>query len=92
MFAQIAMNYLRTKLANAQEYVHPNHLAAIACGKSSAERKAVRQSLRPQPASRAIKENAVRSCAGRGGCRTLVETGTFRGDLVFALLRDFDRL
>jgi len=86
------MNYLRTKVANALEYVHPQYLAALARGDSSAQRKAVREKLRPQAASRATKENTVRSYAQRGHCRILVETGTFRGDLIFALLHDFDHL
>ncbi len=86
------MNRLKTKLTNALEYVHPNHLASLARGDSASKRKALRQQRRPQPASRAVKENTVRSYAARGGCRTLIETGTFKGDLIFALLRDFDRL
>ncbi|HZQ45574.1 MAG TPA: hypothetical protein VFC07_01065 [Verrucomicrobiae bacterium] len=86
------MNRLKSKLANALEYVHPKYFASLARGDSSAQRKSVREKLRPQPASRAAKEHAVRSYAARGNCRIMVETGTFRGDLIFALLRDFDHL
>lgn len=39
-----------------------------------------------------IKQLTLRTYARQHGLRTLVETGTYRGDMVWALRRDFDEL
>lgn len=39
-----------------------------------------------------VKQDAVRSYGARFGLKTLVETGTFRGDMVYAMRADFDRI
>jgi hypothetical protein len=50
--------------------------------------------LRPsrQPAEHSVKQAAIRQLAERHGTRTLVETGTFRGDMIEAMKSRFDRL
>jgi hypothetical protein len=47
---------------------------------------------RPAPPPHPIKQAAIREHARRFGVRTLVETGTFHGDMVEAMRRDFDRV
>ncbi len=86
------MKYLKRKMANALEYLHPSYLKAVVRGDAPERRKLIRQQLRPQPAARKTKEEAVRSYAARHNCRVLIETGTFKGDMIFAMLRHFDRL
>jgi hypothetical protein len=44
------------------------------------------------PPPHAVKESAIRTLAHAHGIRTLVETGTLHGDMVAALLLDFDHL
>lgn len=44
----------------------------------------------PVPASASVKRNILRRTAREHNLRVLVETGTFRGDTVMALRRDFD--
>lgn len=48
--------------------------------------------LRPSPVSPAEKRAALRSLAERYGLKILVETGTYRGDMVEAMKQDFDRV
>ena len=84
------MRYLKRKVANALEYLHPDCLKAVARGDSREQRKYIRHRLRPQPASHETKEETVRAYAARHRCRVLIETGTFKGDMVHALLHDFD--
>ena len=47
---------------------------------------------RPIPPPYTVKRLMIREFALRYGCRTLVETGTFRGDTIWTLRKDFDRL
>src|ERR1043165_3519694 len=47
---------------------------------------------RPIPPPYTVKRGMIREFAKRFGCRTLVETGTFRGDTIWTLRKDFDRL
>ena len=46
----------------------------------------------PVPPPQAYKHAEIRNYAQRYGLRVLVETGTFRGDTLFATRNDFDRL
>lgn len=46
----------------------------------------------PIPASPSVKRVMLRRTAQEHGLRVLIETGTFRGDTVMALRRDFDRI
>lgn len=47
---------------------------------------------RPNPPPHLIKQAAIRRYAQQHGTRTFVETGTFHGDMVEAMRKDFDRL
>lgn len=47
---------------------------------------------RPNPPPHRIKQQALRSYARRHGLEILVETGTFKGDMVAAMLGDFRRI
>jgi hypothetical protein len=47
---------------------------------------------RPAPAPHAMKRRRVKALASRHGCTFFVETGTFEGDMVRAVLRDFERI
>ena len=47
---------------------------------------------RPVPPPHPIKQEAVREAARRHRLRVLVETGTFRGEMVEAMRRHFDRV
>lgn len=46
----------------------------------------------PAPPPHSIKQLVLREYARRHGCKLLVETGTFMGDMVEAMRRDFDRV
>jgi hypothetical protein len=46
----------------------------------------------PAPPPHAVKEAVVRALAQRYGTRVLVETGTYFGDMVAAMKRDFARI
>lgn len=46
----------------------------------------------PIPASASVKRNILRRTAQEHHLRVLIETGTYRGDTVMALRRDFDRI
>jgi lysophospholipase L1-like esterase len=86
------MNYIKRKLANAGRFLHPRHLGALLRGAPSEERKAIRESLRPRPAPHTSKQAVLREYGQKFGCRVLIETGTFRGDMIAALQGDFARL
>lgn len=86
------MNYINRKLANAGRFLHPRHLGALLRGAPSDERKAIRESLRPRPAPHGNKQAALREYGRKFGCRVLIETGTFRGDMIAALQGDFAQL
>jgi hypothetical protein len=47
---------------------------------------------RPAPPPHAIKRQAVSAYGRKYNLRTLIETGTFRGDMVYAMRRSFDRI
>jgi stress-induced morphogen len=47
---------------------------------------------RPIPASSSVKRNILRRIGQEHHLRVLVETGTFQGDTVMALRREFDRI
>jgi len=47
---------------------------------------------RPVPPPHPVKQAILRDYARRAGTRVLVETGTFRGDMVEAMLPAFDRV
>ena len=47
---------------------------------------------RPAPPPHNVKQEVIRELAGRFGTRTFIETGTYRGDMVAAMARTFDRL
>jgi hypothetical protein len=83
------MRYLRRKLTNAGEYLHPAHLRGLACGNSREQLRDIRRRLRPQAPAHAAKQDVVRDYARRFGANILIETGTFRGDMVHAMLADF---
>jgi hypothetical protein len=44
------------------------------------------------PPPHPVKQMAVRAYARKFGCRTLVETGTYLGEMVEAVRNDFDRI
>lgn len=84
--------YLRRKALNWGEALHPRSLAAIARGASKEELKAIRHSLRPQPAHPDRKRAILREHGQRFGCRVFIETGTYLGDTLHALRDDFAEL
>ena len=47
---------------------------------------------RPIPPPYTVKRRMITEFARRFNCRTLVETGTFRGDTIWTLRNAFDRL
>jgi hypothetical protein len=47
---------------------------------------------RPVPPPHRVKQAIIRDYARRAGTRLLVETGTFRGDMIDAILTTFDRV
>jgi hypothetical protein len=47
---------------------------------------------KPSPPPHVVKEQAIRSYAKMFGLKTLVETGTYYGDMVQAMRLDFDRI
>ena len=47
---------------------------------------------RPAPPPHIIKQQALRNVANEFGLKILVETGTYRGDMVEAMKNDFDRI
>ncbi|MEZ6051187.1 MAG: hypothetical protein R3B91_06250 [Planctomycetaceae bacterium] len=47
---------------------------------------------RPAPPPHIVKQRAIREHAHRYGTTILVETGTYRGDMVEAMKHDFDRI
>lgn len=47
---------------------------------------------RPVPPPHAVKVETVRRWASKYGIRTLVETGTWMGDMIYAVQDDFDRI
>jgi len=84
--------YIRRKALNWGEALHPRSLAAIARGASKQELKAIRHSLRPQPAHPDRKRAILREHGQRFGCRVFIETGTYLGDTLAALQDDFAQL
>lgn len=59
---------------------------------SAAKIAAWEKAGRPAPAPDLLKYGAIRECAHRYGVSTLVETGTFYGNALFTLRRDFREL
>lgn len=47
---------------------------------------------RPAPPPHGVKQRAIRELATRFGIRTFIETGTYRGDMVDAMARVFERV
>lgn len=86
------MHFIKRKLKNILEYLHPAHVKAVLRGETPERRKTIRHELRPQPSSHQLKQDTVRAYARQHHCRVLIETGTFRGDMIRAMLNDFDRL
>ncbi len=86
------MSLFLRKTKNLLEYLHPKHLGALLRGVPADERKTIRKSLRPQPASGKVRQETLREYAARYGCRILIETGTFRGDMIAAQLDYFNVL
>ncbi len=86
------MSLLLRKTKNFLRYIHPLHIQALCSGKTAFERKVIRQSLRPKPASFETRINLLREFADRFGCRILIETGTFKGDMIAAQLDYFEEL
>lgn len=84
--------YLRRKGLNWAEALHPKSLGAMLRGASRDELKAIRRSLRPQPAHPDRKRAILREYGQRRDCRVFVETGTYLGDTLAALAGDFDTL
>ncbi|MEO0794591.1 MAG: SGNH/GDSL hydrolase family protein [Verrucomicrobiota bacterium] len=84
--------YIRRKALNWAEALHPRSLAAIVRGASKAELKAIRHSLRPQPAHPDRKRQILREHGERFNCKVFIETGTYLGDTLDALADDFDAL
>jgi len=66
--------------------------ARLFAGRSRLDLAAWEQQGRPSPPPAAIKHARIRHHAQRGGAQTLVETGTFYGDTLFALRDDFQSL
>ena len=50
------------------------------------------QAGKPVPAPHRAKQLALKNAAQQFGLRVLVETGTFRGDMIQAMRNDFDRI
>ena len=86
------MNILKRKLANLAEYLHPEHVKGVARGESREKLKSIRQGLRPKPAEHLVKQATVRGYAKQFDCPVLVETGTFRGHMIAAMLESFDEI
>ncbi len=86
------MNILKRKLANLGEYLHPEHLKGVARGESRDKLKSIRQGLRPKPAEHTVKQATVRAYAKQFGCPVLIETGTFRGHMIAAMLDSFEEI
>lgn len=86
------MNILKRKLANLGEYLHPEHLKGVARGASRNQLKSIRQGLRPKAADHTVKQAVVRGYAQQFGCRVLIETGTFRGHMIAAMLDSFEEI
>lgn len=84
--------YLRRKALNWGEALHPKSLAAMARGASKEELKAIRHSLRPQPAHPDRKRAILREHGQKFGCSIFIETGTYLGDTLKALENDFAEL
>src|SRR5579863_2091590 len=85
------LRFVQRKSANLAEYLRPAYLASVARGDSRQEQDLIRRQNRPsQPET--LKQATVRSYAERHGCRVLVETGTYQGDMLHAMLLVFDRL
>jgi hypothetical protein len=59
---------------------------------SAVRRASWRRAGRPVPPPSAVKRATLRGYGRRYGLGTLVETGTFKGDTVRCLRRDFDRI
>lgn len=87
-----AMSLIRRKFLNLVEYLHPQHVGALLRGVPSAERKKLRRALRPQPAPYEVKQQIIRTYGTRFGCRTMIETGTWRGDTIASMQDQFARL
>jgi hypothetical protein len=86
------MHFIKRKLKNVLEYLHPAHVKAILHRETAEHRKAIRHQLRPQPAPHQLKQDTVRAYARQHNYRILIETGTFQGDMIYAMLGNFDRL
>jgi hypothetical protein len=50
------------------------------------------QAGRPIPPVHAVKRTAIREAQAKNGAKTLVETGTYTGEMVFVQLRKFDEI
>jgi hypothetical protein len=57
-----------------------------------AELRRWEQTSRPAPPPHLIKQRLIRRYASKHGCDTLVETGTYKGDMLLALEPEFIRL
>jgi hypothetical protein len=86
------MSLIVRKGYNLLEYLHPRHLSALFRGVPAAERKAIRRTLRPQPATWAQKRDMLLEHGRRYDCQVLIETGTFRGDTLAAMIGHFQTL
>lgn len=58
----------------------------------SAERAWLRQPVRQGPAPHRVKTRTLREYAQRYGARTLIETGTYYGDTIWRVRKDFARI
>jgi hypothetical protein len=86
------MSYFKRKSQTIFEALHPKSIKAMLRGASSQELKEIRQSLRPQPCPFTKKVEIISGLAKDFGCTTLIETGTFKGDMLNATYDSFDVL
>jgi len=61
-------------------------------GRNKREYRAWIKAGKPLPPARSIKENIVEKYKNLTGYDTLIETGTYRGDMVFAQLKKFKNI
>jgi len=83
------MRYLRRKLSNLRETLDPEHLRALLRGAPAVERKQIRRRHRPTTPAPEVKRAIVREYALRYRPRVFIETGTYHGEMPWAMMEHF---
>lgn len=73
-------------------FIYPIYLRRVAQAKRAGKIKAWESKGRPAPPIAEVKQDIVTAYARNYGCKFLVETGTFKGDMVAAQMGNFDRI